>query len=229
LARIFKELEKKIKPNIRTKDLEIYAESLMKKEKVRPSFKGYENFPSAICTSINEEIVHTPPSSRKIKEGDLLKIDIGINYKGFHLDKAKTYPINKVSFESLRLLKVAKKALKLGIKKARVGNTIGDISNTIQRYVESQGFNVIKELFGHGIGRNLHEEPIIPNFGKRKKGPKILEGMVICIEPMISMGDPKLEKTEDGFGFRTRDKSLTAHFEDTIAILKKGPINLTSL
>lgn len=228
LADILKKLEKKIKVGISTKELEYYCQKFISKFGLESAFKGYEGFPSVLCTSLNEEIVHCPPSAqKKIKKGDILKIDIGIKYQEFFLDMARSYPVGEISFDARRLIKIGKKSLKLAIKKARVGNTIGDISNTIQRYVEAQGFNVIRELFGHGIGKNLHEEPVIPNFGKRKSGPKLMPGMVLCIEPMISAGDWKLERTVDGFGFKTKDNSLTVHFEDTIAVTKKGPLNLT--
>jgi len=181
-----------------------------------------------LCTSVNEEIVHVPPSNRVLKEGDVLKLDLGIFYKGFHTDMAITVPVGKVSFEAQRLIRATKKALKLAIKKVKPGNTFGDIGNTIQRYVESQGFNVVRELCGHGIGRELHEEPKILNYGKRKSGEKIKEGMVFCIEPMVTAGDWHLKRTKDGFGYQTVDGSLTAHFEHTIAVTKNGCRVLTS-
>ena len=236
LAQILKKLKESVKPGIKTKDLEELAKKLVSKEGAICSFKGYKDkestslpYPACLCTSVNEELVHVPPSNRVLKEGDVLKLDLGIFYKGFHTDMAITIPVGKISFEAQRLIRVTKKALKLAIKKARPGNTFGDIGNTIQRYVESQGFNVIRDLCGHGIGKNLHEEPKILNFGKRKTGEKIKEGMVFCIEPMVSLGDWKIEKTKDGFGYKMKDNSLCAHFEDTIAITKKGALVLTKL
>jgi methionyl aminopeptidase len=236
LAKILKALKESVKPGIKTKDLEELAQKLILKEGAICSFKGYKDpestflpYPACLCTSVNEEIVHVPPSNRVLKEGDVLKLDLGIFYKGFHSDAAITVAVGKVSFEAQRLIRVTKKALKLAIKKARPGNTFGDISNIIQRYVESQGFNVIRELCGHGIGRELHEEPQILNYGKRKTGEKIREGMVFCIEPMVSIGDWHLVRTKDGFGYKTKDNSLTAHFEHTIAITKRGAIVLTAL
>jgi methionyl aminopeptidase len=237
LAKIMKELEKRVKPGITTMELEKLAESLILKAGGKCSFKGYKSkdgesariYPFCLCTSVNEEIVHVPPSNRILKEGDVLKIDIGMFYKGFHADMAITVPVGKVSFEAQRLIRVTKKALKLAIKKVRPGNTFGDIGNTIQRYVESQGFNVVKELCGHGIGRELHEEPQILNYGKRKTGEKIKEGMVFCIEPMVTAGDWHLKRTKDGFGYQTVDGSLTAHFEHTIAVTKNGCRILTNL
>jgi methionyl aminopeptidase len=237
LAKIMNELKKRVRPGIATMELEELAESLILKAGGKCSFKGYKSkdgesirpYPYCLCTSVNEEIVHVPPSERVLKEGDVLKIDIGILYKGFHTDMAITVPVGKVSFEAQRLIRVTKKALKLAIKKAKPGNTFGDIGNTIQRYVESQGFNVVRELCGHGIGRELHEEPQILNYGKRKTGEKIKEGMVFCIEPMVTAGDWHLKRTKDGFGYQTVDGSLTAHFEHTIAVTKNGGRVLTNL
>jgi methionyl aminopeptidase len=170
-----------------------------------------------------------------LKEGDLLKLDLGVLYKGFNTDMAITVAVGNFSakggpasgWEAKRLMDVAKKSLRLAVKKAKVGNTIGDIGNTIQRFVEDQGFGVVHDLCGHGIGREVHEDPKIPNFGKRGGGKKLVEGMVICIEPMITMGDYNLKKSDDGYGYATKDNSLSAHFEHTIAITEKGPRILT--
>jgi len=229
LAKIMSKLEKKIQAGITTKELDEIAENLILKSGGKPNFKGYEGFPATICTSINEELVHCIPSTRTLKEGDIISIDIGMKYKGFHTDMARTFPVGKISFETQRLIRVTKKALKRGIKKAKISVQFGDISNTIQRYVESQRFNVVRELSGHGIGKSLHEEPKIPNFGKRHSGEKIKEGMVFCIEPMVTVGDWKIEKAKDGFGFKTKDNSLSCHFEDMIAITKKSTLVLTTL
>jgi methionyl aminopeptidase len=186
-------------------------------------------FPACLCTSINEEIVHVAPSERILKKGDILSLDLGVFYKGFNTDMAITIPVGEISPEGRRLIRTTKKALKRGIKKIRPGNTIGDIGNTIQRYVESQGFNVVRELCGHGVGKEVHEEPQILNYGKRKSGPEIKEGMVLCLEPMVTVGDWHLKKTKDGFGYETVDGSLTAHFEHTIAVTKNGTEVLTNL
>jgi methionyl aminopeptidase len=234
LAKIMKELGKRVKPGVKTIDLEKLAESFILKSGGKCAFKGYKDessqipYPFCLCTSINEEIVHCPPSERVLKEGDVLKLDLGIFWKGYNLDMAVTLPVGKVSFEAQRLIRVTKKALKLAIKKARPGNTFGDIGNTIQRYVESQGFNVVRELCGHGIGKELHEEPKILNYGKRKSGEKIKEGMVFCLEPMVTAGDWHLKRKKDG-GYQTVDGSLTAHFEHTVAVTKNGNKVLTSL
>ncbi len=227
LAGIIKELEKMIKPGITTKELDRLAESLILKSKGKCSFKGYGGFPACLCTSINEEIVHSLPCKRILKEGNIISLDIGMLYKGFHTDMAITVSVGKVIPEVQRLIRVTKKALKRGIKKAKPGNTFGDIGNTTQRYVESQGFNVVRDLCGHGIGKKLHEEPQILNYGKRRTYSEIKEGMVFCLEPMVTMGDWKIKKSKDGYGFATADNSLSAHFEHTIAMTKDGVKILT--
>ena len=227
LAKIMKELEKKVKPGIITKELDRVAETLILKSGGTPSFKGYEGYPATLCTSLNEEIVHAIPSNRKLKEGDILSLDLGIQYQGFHADMAVTVPVGKVESEKTRLIRVTKKALKRGIKKAKMGNTFGDVGNTIQRYVEGQGFNVVRDLCGHGIGRELHEEPQILNYGKRRTGPELKEGMVFCLEPMVTVGDWKIKKAKDNYAFETQDGSLSCHFEHMIALTKNGPKILT--
>ena len=229
LAKIMKELEGKVGPGIKTLELNRLAESLVLKFGGKPSFKGYDGYPATLCTSINEEIVHTVPSGRILKEGDMLSLDLGILYQGFHTDMAITVPVGRIDLESVRLIRVTKKALKRGIKKVRPGNTFGDIGNTIQRYVEGQGFNIVRDLCGHGIGRELHQEPKILNYGKRKTGDKITQGMVFCLEPMVAMGDWKIKKAKDGFGYQTADGSLSAHFEHTIVATSNGCKVLTEL
>lgn len=230
LAYILVELLAYVKPGISTKELDTVAEGLIRKAGAEVAFKGYEGFPATLCTSVNDEIVHMIPSSKKIlKEGDIITLDIGLIWKGYYLDMAKTMGVGKIDFEKQRLLRVTKKALKIGLKKALSGNTVGDIGNTIQRYVEGQGYNVVRDLCGHGIGKGLHEDPQIPNFGKRGKGAVLKEGMVICIEPMITVGDWKLKRASDNYGFVTKDGSLTCHVEDTIAITAQGPQVLTNL
>jgi len=229
LAQIMKELIKEAKPGITTKQLDKVAQDLVFKFKAKPSFKGYNGFPGTACLCLNEELVHCPASDRKLEEGDILSIDMGVLYKGFHSDMAVTIPIGEVSAEKMRLIRVCKKALKRGIKKIKPGLTFGDIGNTIQRYVEDQGYSVIRDLCGHGIGRELHEDPQISNYGKRKTGPKIKTGMVFCIEPMIAVGKWPIKKTKDGYGVQMDDNSLCAHFEHTIAVTEKGIKVLTEL
>lgn len=219
------ELAVAVKPGIKTQELEEKARGLIKRHNVMSSFLNYRNYPAVLCASINDQIVHIVPSDRILKDGDILSLDMGINYNGWHTDMAVTIPVGEVPPEIKRLIKITKKALKRGIKKARAGNTIGDIGNTIERYVKSQGFNIIKDLCGHGIGKTVHEKPDILNYGKRGKGEKLREGQMICIEPMVSMGSH--EVIRDGYGYKTKDGSLSAHFEHTILIQKSGAKILT--
>lgn len=227
LANVLKGVEKMVKPGITTLELDRAAEALILSARAKPAFKGYDGFPYSLCVSVNENVVHGLPSDYVLKDGDLLKLDLGVLHKGFNTDMAITVTVGKVSFEANRLRNVTKKSLRLGVKKAKIGNTIGDIGNTIQRFVEDQGFGVVRDLCGHGIGKELHEDPKIPNFGKRGTGEKLVEGMVICIEPMITVGDYNLRKSDDGYGYATKDNSLAAHFEHTIVITKSGPKILT--
>jgi len=220
LAQIMKEVEKNVRPGITTKNLDRLAESLIFKSGGKCSFKGYDNFPACLCTSINEQIVHGLPSNRILKEGDIIGLDLGIFFKGFHNDMAITVPVGKISLETQKLIKVTKKSLEIGIEKVKPGNKIGDISQAIQDYVESQGFNVVRELCGHGIGRQVHEDPKILDYGQAGTGPEIKEGMVLCIEPMVTVGHWKLKKSADGFSYETLDGSLTCHFENTVAVTK---------
>lgn len=229
LAKIMKELEKTVRPGITTKRLDRLAESLIFKYGGKCSFKGHEGYPFCLCTSINQEIVHALPSGRVLKDGDIISLDLGMLYKGFHTDMAVTVPVGKVDYEIKRLIRATKKALKRGIKKVRPGNTFGDISNTIQRYVEGQGFNVVRDLCGHVIGKLLHEEPQILNYGKRKTGSEIKKGMTFCLEPMVAIGGPRIKKSKDGYGFLTQDGSLCSHFEHTIAVVENKAKILTSI
>ncbi len=229
LAGIMEELKAKAISGVTTKSLDILAEKLILQSGGESSFKGYEDFPATICTNVNEVIVHGVPSDYILKEGDILTIDIGILYKEFHTDMAVTIPIGMVEGEVNRLLRETKKALKRGIKKAKLGNTLGDIGNTISRHVEKAGFVVVEGLCGHGIGRELHEEPQVLNEGKRGKGIPLEEGMVFCIETMLSAGAKEITRGEDGIAIKTADDSLSTQFEHTIAITKKGPFVITSL
>lgn len=229
LARIIKKLEKKVEPGITTKYLDKVAEDFVFKYGAKPSFKNYQGFPASLCVSINEELVHCIPSGRKLKEGDIISLDLGILFKGLNTDMAVTIPVGEVSPEALRLIRVTKKALKRGIKKVRPGNTFGDIGNTIQRYVEGQGLNVVRDLCGHGIGKEVHEDPRIPNYGKRKTGTAIKEGMIFCLEPMVTIGDYYLKKAGDSYGYQTKDGSLSAHFEHTMVVTKNSCQILTEI
>ncbi len=229
LARIMEEIKKEAIPGVTTLFLNDLAEKLIEKEGGKPSFKGYKEFPASLCTSINEVIVHGIPSKYVLKSGDVLTLDLGFFYKGFHTDMAVTIPIGNVSGESLRIIRESKKALKRGIKKARKGNTLGDVGNTIMRHIESSGFSNVKGLCGHGIGREVHEEPQVLNEGKRGKGITLEEGMVFCIEPMLSVGSGEIEFLLDGMGIKTKDNSLSVQFEHTVAITEKGTEVLTQI
>ena len=238
LAKIMKKLEEMVKPGITTKELDEVAENFVLKAGAKCSFKGYKGscgeyikpFPSCLCASINEQIIHAIPSTRQLKEGDIISLDLGIFFKGYHSDMAVTLPVGEINPEAQRLIRTAKKALKRAIKKVRPGNTFGDAANAIQRHIKSQGFNVVRDFCGHGIGKKLHEEPEVLNFGKRKTGPKFVEGMVFCFEPMVTIGDWKTKKiSNDGYGFQTVDGSLSAHFEHTVAVTKNDCQILTKL
>ncbi|MBI2625419.1 MAG: type I methionyl aminopeptidase [Candidatus Nealsonbacteria bacterium] len=229
LSAVLRKVSKMVKPGISTKELDSAAESLIFKSGAKPSFTGHMGYPATLCTSVNEEVVHAVPSDRILKEGDIITLDIGLIWEGFHSDMAVTLPVGKINPETARLVRVTKKSLKRGLKKVRPGNTFGDIGNTIQRYVESQGFNVVRDLCGHGIGRELHEDPQVLNYGKRGTGPEIKEGMVFCIEPMVTLGSWKIKKGKDGHSYVTQDGSLSAHFEATIVATKDGYRLLTPL
>lgn len=229
LARIMKELEREVRPGIKTKYLNKVAEDLVFSFRAQPSFKGFNGYPSVICTSINEEIVHVVPGDRELKEGDIVSLDLGIRYKGYCTDMAVTVPVGNITKEKEKLIKVTQEALYKGIEQAKPGNYLGDIGWAIQQYAESQGFNVVRELVGHGVGKEVHEDPQIPNYGEQGTGLKLVKGMVLAIEPMVCIGNWQIEKCEDGFGYRTKDRSLSAHFEHTIAVTQKGPKILTTI
>lgn len=240
LAKTMEELVEKVKPGITTNYLDKVASDLVFACGAKPAFLGYQGFPAALCTSVNEEVVHAAPSERKLQEGEIIGLDIGILYpvsscahcpmgatcnpdnEPFFTDMAKTVAVGKVSVEAAKLISVAKKALDLAIEKVKPRVHIGDISHAIQKYVEAEDFSVIRNLVGHGVGKELHEEPEIPNFGEPGQGPILKEGMVLAIEPMIAAGNYKIKQGKDGFAWETADKSLSAHFEHTVAVTKEG-------
>ncbi|MBI2065232.1 MAG: type I methionyl aminopeptidase [Candidatus Yanofskybacteria bacterium] len=227
LAEILKKLSDMVRPGITTNDLEKLAQELVLSFGVKPSFLGYDGYPAVLCTSINDEIVHGVPSDRILKDGDILKLDMGVLYEGFHTDSAVTILLGGGDDQKKKLINVTKEALRIGISKARVGNTLGDIGYAIQKYVEDNGFNVVRDLVGHGIGRELHEPPQVLNYGEKGTGPELVEGMVIAIEPMVVTGGWKIKNSKDGFGFVTKDGGLAAHFEHTVAITEERPLVLT--
>ena len=227
LARILAEVAYQVKPEVTTKELNSLTKKLILKSGAETAFLGYQEFPGVVCTAVNEEGVHVPPSNRKLKEGDILTLDMGLKWKEWYLDMARTMPVGKISKEKAQLIKVTKKAMELGIKQAKPGNHLGDIGYAVQTYVEKHGYGVVRELCGHGIGKELHEQPRVLNYGKAGDGIKLKEGMVIAIEPMVTVGDWHLKKAKDGHSYNTKDGSLFCHFEDTIAITKRGAVVLT--
>jgi methionyl aminopeptidase len=211
-----------IEPGVTTKDLDAFAEKKAREMGAIPAFKGYRGYPASLCTSVNEEIIHGIPSSRKLQEGDILGLDFGVIYDGYYGDAAVTYPVGDVTLEANRLIDAAEKAFFEGFEKIQEGNRISDISHAIQNSVEAQGFSVIRAFVGHGIGISLHEEPQIPNFGPPGRGPKMKRGLVLAIEPMIAAGDWNVEIKDDNWTAITKDKSLSAHYEHTVALTKEG-------
>jgi len=216
-----------IRPGITTLDIDRLSEELILKQKARPAFKGYKGFPAAACVSVNEEIVHGIPGPRVLLEGDIVSIDLGVNYQGYFSDAAITLPVGKIEESKKRLIDTAKEALDIGISRAQPGNNLGDISCGIQDFVEGRGFSVVRKFVGHGIGIALHEEPEVPNFGKAHCGPQLKSGMVLAIEPMINLGGWECRITDNGWTAVTADSSCSAHFEHTVAITDKGPEILT--
>ena len=216
-----------IKAGIKTKELDSLAEKFIRSKGATPSFKGYEGFPSTLCISINDEVVHGFPGERVLQDGDIISIDIGACYKGYHGDSAWTYTVGSVSDDAKYLLEHTEKALYEGIKQAKVGNRIGDIGYAIEKYAKEHNLGVVKELVGHGVGTSVHEAPDVPNYGTKGTGPKIRDGMVIAIEPMLTLGSPDIYVEDNDWTVVTVDSSLSAHFEHTIAITNEGVIILT--
>ena len=229
VARILSELAGMVRPGIATLELDRYAERRTRELDAIPAFKGYRGYPASLCTSLNEEIVHGIPSNRKLKEGDILSIDFGAILDGFYGDAAVTFPVGKITPAAEKLIAAAEESFFKGIEQAIPGKRIGDISAAVQAHVESRGFSVIRNFVGHGIGFSLHEEPQVPNFGLSGHGPKIKPGMVLAIEPMIAAGDWDVEILADNWTAITRDRSLSAHHEHTIAVTQDGPQILSSL
>ncbi len=218
VAEVFQELRRVIAPGMTTQELDRITEEMVLRKGAVPAFKGYRNFPASLCVSINEEVVHGIPGPRKLKEGDIVSLDVGVNLHGYFGDAALTLPVGEVDQEAKRLLEVTEKALHIGIEMARVGNRLYDVSHAIQKWVESKGFSVVREFVGHGIGKNLHEEPQVPNFGSPGQGPRLEKGMVFALEPMVNEGSYEVRILSDGWTVVTADGKRSAHFEHTIAI-----------
>jgi methionyl aminopeptidase len=221
-------LKEKVAPGITTDDLDRLAEEAIRGRGAIPAFKGYRNYPKTLCASVNEQVVHGIPSKRRLKEGDIIGLDLGAIVGGFYGDSAVTVPVGKASEESLRLIRVTEEALHRGIAQAIVGNRLSDVSHAIQVHVEEAGFSVVTEFVGHGIGRQLHEEPQVPNYGRPGQGPRLQVGMVLAIEPMVNMGTSAVRILEDRWTAVTQDGRWSAHFEHTIAIQASGPARILS-
>jgi len=228
VAETLREVSRAIRPNITTKELDQIAEDYIRSQGAVPSFKGYNGFTGSICASVNEELVHGIPGPRKLKEGDIITLDIGAQYKGYHADSAWTYGVGEISEEAKRLLEVTEKALYAGLAEAKPDARLYTISHAIQQVVEEAGFSIVREYVGHGVGKELHEEPQIPNYGIPGKGPRLKPGMVLAIEPMVNAGERYVKTLADNWTVVTVDGSLCAHFEHTIAITPDGYEILTA-
>lgn len=229
VAETHREVAQAVAPGVTTKELDEIAENYIRKKGASPSFKGYHGFPASICASVNEEVVHGIPGLRKLKDGDIISIDIGAEINGFHGDAAVTLPVGDIDEELQKLLTVTEEALEAGIAKAVVGNRLSDISHAVQTHVEAHGFSVVRDYVGHGIGRQMHEEPQVPNFGMPGRGPRLRPGMTLAIEPMVNMGTHEVVTLSDNWTVVTKDKKPSAHFEHSIAITDDGPQILTKL
>lgn len=227
VAEILEILKEKVVPGIDTLTLNRISEELATKRKATPAFKEYRGFPFSLCASVNEQVVHGFPCGRPLKEGDILSMDFGICHDGYYGDAAITVPVGKISKSAQHLMEITREALFLGIEQAAPGNRLSDISHAIQKHVEGAGFSVVRKFVGHGIGKNLHEDPQIPNYGKPGRGIRLKPGMVFAIEPMVNSGGYEVETLKDGWTAVTKDGSLSAHFEHSIAITEKGPVILS--
>ncbi|TAD99765.1 MAG: type I methionyl aminopeptidase [Bacteroidetes bacterium] len=228
LGKVHGEVAKLIKPGVKTSYLNAIAEQYIKDNHGVPSFLNYNGFPGSLCISVNEIVVHGIPSSYEIKDGDIVSVDCGVYLNGYHTDSAYTYPVGKVSEKVLDLLRVTKASLEKGIENFKVGNRIGDVSYAIQNYSEGKGYSVVRELVGHGVGKHLHEDPQVPNYGKRGRGAKIVNGLVLAIEPMINMGVKEIVEERDGWTIRTKDRLPSAHYEHTVAMVNNKAEILTT-
>ncbi|MCD4695174.1 MAG: type I methionyl aminopeptidase [Bacteroidales bacterium] len=221
------EVAKMIKPGVKTSSLDSVAETFIRDHGALPGFKGYNGFPYTLCISVNEQVVHGFPSDRELVDGDIVSVDCGTLMNGFYGDSAYTFAVGEVKQDVLLLLQRTKESLYKGIEKAVAGNRVGDIGNAVQRYVEGFGYSVVRDLVGHGLGKNLHEKPEVPNFGRQGNGPKLLEGMVLAIEPMINLGLKKVVQEKDGWTFRTADRLPSAHYEHDV-VIRKGQAEILS-
>lgn len=223
VSKTLAEVGRHVEPGITTKELDVIAEKFIRSMGAVPGFLGYEGFPATLCTSVNDTVVHGFPSDYRLKEGDIVSVDCGTVYRGFYGDSAYTFPVGKVSAETQALLDATKASLYEGIAQAVAGARIGDIGEAVQSYCETRGFSVVREMVGHGLGRDMHESPEVPNYGRKGHGVRLREGMVICIEPMINAGRREVYLDDNGWGVRTVDSKKSAHFELTVAVRKGAP------
>jgi methionyl aminopeptidase len=229
VAEVLSRLRERVKPGVTTRELDKIAEAITEKRGAKPAFKGYRGYPYSLCTSVNEQVVHGMPSERVLIEGDIIGIDFGVYFNGFFGDATLTLPVGKVNEKALKLMQVTEESLYAGIEQAKARNRLGDISSAVQGRVESAGFSVVRDFVGHGIGKNLHEDPQIPNFGKKGRGVELKTGMILAIEPMVNEGGYKVKVLPDGWTVITEDGSLSAHFEHSVAITDNGPDILSRL
>lgn len=227
IAQLFKNIKNIIREGVTTREVDEWIADFIEKKGARSAFKGYRGYPRYSCISVNEEVVHGIPSSRTLKNGDIVSIDVGVNFNGYIADAARTFPVGTVSKEKFRLIKVTYEALMKGIRKVKVGNRVGDISQEIQNWVEKHGYSVVKVLFGHGVGYFLHEDPVVPNFGRAGEGEILREGMVLAIEPMVNQGIEDVKVLDNRWTVVTGDGKPSAHFEHTVALLNGKVIILT--
>jgi methionyl aminopeptidase len=227
VADVLAELATMVEAGVTTLDLDVAAERLVRAGGAEPAFKGYRGYPSTLCASVNEQVVHGIPSGRALVEGDIISLDMGVKLNGFYGDSAVTVPVGQVSEDAAALLRVTRESLEKGIAQVRLGGRISDIGHAIQEHVEAHGLSVVREFVGHGIGSALHEEPQIANYGEPGRGPRLAEGMTLAIEPMVNIGRPAVKVLADGWTAVTKDGSLSAHFEHTVAVTKSGPLVLT--
>jgi len=220
VSKLLKLMEKEVRPGITTKELDTIAEAFIRSEGSEPAFKGYYGFPASICVSVNEEVVHGIPGPKVLKDGDIVGIDVGVRLDGFYSDAARTFAVGQVDQESQRLIELTREAMLRGIRQAVEGNRLTDISWAVQSFAEENGLSVVKQYVGHGIGRNLHEEPQVPNYGKPHQGPRLVEGMALAIEPMLNIGTADVELLQDGWTVVTKDRKRSGHFEQTIFVGK---------
>ena len=220
-------IEKKIKPGVKISDLDYFAENYILSRNAKPAFKGYMGFPATLCVSVDDEVVHGIPNERTLKDGQIVSIDCGALKNGFYGDHAKTFFVGDVDSNVKKLVQITKESLEIGISQAVIGNYVSDIGHAIQIHAEKNGFSVVRDLVGHGIGKSLHEEPQVPNYGLPKQGHEIKEGMCLAIEPMINLGNKEIKTDDDGWTIRTLDGKLSAHFEHTIAVTSDGPLVLS--